>query len=105
MSKKQIEVACPCCETRLVVDVLTSTVLRASAPEQVDETGRVRVDESRWDAARDRVQGRGAQAEDRLESALSAERDKESRLDDLFEKARQKVRRRSRDEDGDEGEG
>jgi len=99
MNNKQIEVACPCCETRLVVDVLTSTVLRASGPQQVDETGKVRLDESRWDAARDRVHGRGAEAEDRLESALSAERDKESRLDDLFEKAREKVRRSSEDEE------
>ena len=50
---------------------------------------------------RSRVEGRGTRAEDRLESALSAERDKESRLDDLFERAKDKVQRRS-DQDEEE---
>jgi hypothetical protein len=102
MNEKQIEVTCPCCESRLVIDVLTRSILRASAASQVDETGKVQLDESRWDSARQRVSERGTVAEDRLESALSAEREKESRLEDLFERAQEKLRRR--DEDAEERE-
>jgi len=101
MENKQIEVTCPCCETRLAVDVLTQKVLKTTAPDQVDETGKAKLDLARWDSAARRVEGRGTRAEDRLESALSAERDKESRLDDLFERAKDKVQRRS-DQDEEE---
>ena len=94
MQKKQIEITCPCCSSKLAVDVLTETVLRASAPAELDETGRPKVDTKRWTGAEERVEDRSAKAEDRLESALSAEKDKETRLDDLFDKARAKVKRR-----------
>jgi len=97
MEIKQIEVTCPCCSSRLAVDVLTRSVLRASAPAELDETGKPVVDEGRWDVASKRVATRGESAEDRLESALSAEKQKESRLEDLFDKARAKVQRREED--------
>jgi hypothetical protein len=102
MESKQIDVDCPCCSTRLTIDVLTRKILRAAPPEQLDETGRAVLDESRWDEASARVEDRVQGAEDKLESALSAEREKESRLDDLFDKARRKVR--GQEEDGPGGE-
>lgn len=102
MQKKQIEITCPCCSSKLAVDVLTESVLRASAPAELDETGRPKVGTERWTKAEERVEGRSESAEDRLESAFSAERDKETRLDDLFDKARAKAKRREgEDEDPD----
>jgi len=91
METKQIEVECPCCSARLTIDVLTRVVMRTAPRGEVDETGRPVLDESRWDEATQRIENRSAGAQDKLEAALSAERDKESRLDDLFEKARKKV--------------
>ena len=98
METKQIEVDCPCCSTRLVVDVLTRTVLRADAPAQIDETGKAQLDPGRWDAAHGRVSGRGRSAEEKLGAALESERSKEDRLDSLFDKAKEKLQRR-KDED------
>lgn len=98
MESKQIEVECPCCSTRLVIDVLTRKIMRAVAPSEVDETGKPVLDESRWDEATDRVEHRTETAQDKLESAITAERDKESRLDDLFDKARKKVEEREETE-------
>lgn len=94
METKQIEVDCPCCKSRLTVDVLTRTVMRADAPAQVDETGAAKLDESRWDAARTRVSGRTRSAEDKLGDAMERERGKSDRLDSLFDKAKEKLERR-----------
>ncbi len=102
MQKKQIAITCPCCESKLAVDVLTETVLRASAPAELDEMGKPKVHTTRWTDAAKRIQGRSAKAEDRLESALSEEKDKETRLDDLFDKARAKVKRRESESEDSE---
>jgi len=93
METKQIEVACPCCSTHLTIDVLTRTIFRAVSPRDLDDTGKPVLDESRWDTASDLIEERGLDADNRLESALSAERDKEARLDDLFDKANEKLKR------------
>jgi hypothetical protein len=87
---KQIDVTCPCCQTRLTVDVRTSQVLRFARPSEVDETGKAVLDPARWDEAVERVQGRTRRVADELESGLSRERDKERHLDDLFDAARKK---------------
>lgn len=97
METKQIEVDCPCCRTRLIVDVLTRTVLRADAPAQVDETGKAQLDPGRWDAANERVSDRSRTAEDKFGSALERERAKVDRLDALFDQAKKKLSRRSDD--------
>jgi hypothetical protein len=99
METKQIEIDCPCCSTRLTIDVLTRKIMRAVSPAEIDETGKAKLDESRWDDATIRVEERVEDAQDKLESALSDERDKESRLDDLFDKARRKVRDRDEERD------
>ena len=90
MSAKEIEVVCPCCDSRLTIDVLTRTVLRSAGAQETDEFGKIRVDESRWDQAASRVKKRDDGAGDRLDDALEKERDRASQLDDLFDRARKK---------------
>ena len=99
MSAKQIDVTCPCCSTRLTVDVLTAQVLRRSPPspaasgaetsESAPEPGG-----DRWASAQARVRERSKSGEDRLENALEQERGKSKRFDELFEKAREKHTRK-----------
>ena len=93
MNPKQIEIRCPCCETRLVIDVLTSKVLRTGRPDEVDETGKLVLDESRWDRAQEKLKAKGTDA---FDQALSKEKSREADLDALFRKAREKA------SDGDE---
>ena len=95
MSSKQIEVTCPCCSTRLIVDVLSGQILRRSQPAQPaeEESGK-----DRWSSAQDRVRERTKSGEDKLKSALEHERGKSQRFDELFQKAREKHSRKG-DED------
>jgi hypothetical protein len=86
MSAKQIDVTCPCCSARLVVDVTTQSVLRTQRPD-----GPVGGDV--WGAAQATVRGRTKSGADKLESALEEERGKKDRLDDLFRKAQEKLKR------------
>jgi|688.fasta_scaffold1128273_1 hypothetical protein len=83
---KEIEVTCPCCEAKLTIDVLTRQVMRTRLPE----TGKER---DPWAAASDKVRERGAAGTDKLDKALSDETNKHARLDDAFDKAREKWRR------------
>lgn len=94
MDQKQIDVQCPCCSTRLTIDVLTRTILRHAQPEQIDETGKAVLDESRWDSANERVAGRKDAAQDKFDAALGKEQSREGDLDDLFEKAKRKAQRK-----------
>ena len=91
METKQIDVSCPCCNTRLTVDVLTRTVLRHAPPEQLDATGKPVLDENRWVSANEKVAGRKQEAKDKFDAALGKERSREQDLDDLFEKAKKKA--------------
>jgi hypothetical protein len=101
MAQKQIEVTCPCCATRLVVDVLTQTVLKHAQPRQLDETGKEILDESRWDQARDKVKGRLDGGDDKFDSALSREKSRSRDLDELFKKAQDKLAGREPDAGGE----
>ena len=91
MSAKQIDVTCPCCATRLTIDVLTAQVLRRSQPAEAEAPAG---GADRWTAAQERVRGRTQTGEDKLESALEQERGKSKRFDDLFDKAREKHTRK-----------
>jgi hypothetical protein len=93
MTAKQIEVTCPCCSTRLTVDVLTSQVLRRSLPAEKDAEGAAST-QDRWSSAQARVRDRTSAGEDKLQSALEHERTKSKRFDDLFDKAREKHTRK-----------
>ncbi len=96
MGTKQIDVVCPCCNTRLTVDVLTHKILRHATPAQIDETGKAVLDPHRWDSANKKVAGRGAASADKFDSALGQEKTRSGDLDDLFDKAKRKVEERKR---------
>ena len=91
METKQIEIACPCCKSRLLVDVRTGQLLRTLRPEQLDDKGKPLVSERDWDSALGRVEGRQQSRESRLEEALERERGKADRLDELFRQAKDKL--------------
>jgi hypothetical protein len=102
MSAKQIDVTCPCCSTRLTVDVLTAQVLRKTPPPGPAEgEPDAAPGADRWASAQARVRDRTKSGEDRLENALEQERGKSKRFDDLFEKAREKHTRKAGDEPAD----
>jgi len=98
METKQIEIACPCCKSRLLVDVRTGQLLRTLRPEEIDEKGKPVVSERDWDEALGRVKGRAQTRDGKLDEALSRERDKEDRLEELFRKAREKLESGEEDE-------
>jgi hypothetical protein len=91
MEAKQLEIACPCCTSRILVDVRTGKVLRTLPPEEHDAQGRPVVRQRDWDQALGRVQERTSSQQQRLDDALAREKDKASRLDDLFRKASEKL--------------
>jgi hypothetical protein len=91
METKQIEVDCPHCSTRILVDVRTGQVLRSLRPEQRDAGGKPVVTEADWEGAMGRVRSRETQRDTKLDTALQRERDKSSRLDDLFREASEKL--------------
>jgi hypothetical protein len=91
MDAKQIEIACPCCQSRLLVDLRTGKLLRSLRPEELDATGKPLVGERDWDQALGRVRERGGESENKLDSALDRERNRPRQLDDLFRKAREQL--------------
>lgn len=91
MEIKQIDIACPCCNALLTIDVLTRRVLKHAPPGQVDETGKPVLDEGRWDVASEKVSGRQDAARNKFDTALGKERSRERDLDDLFEQAKRKA--------------
>jgi hypothetical protein len=102
MSAKQIDVTCPCCSTRLTVDVLTAQVLRRAPPAAAAEREPdSELGADRWASAQERVRERTKSGPDRLENALEQERGKSKRFDELFEKAREKHTRKTGDEPAD----
>ena len=87
MAAKDVEVVCPCCSTRLTVDVLTGRVLRR---QEAAQEGTKTPKRDAWEAAQERVRSRSDDSARKLESALDHERTKEARFDELFRKASQK---------------
>ncbi|MDG1499612.1 MAG: hypothetical protein P8N31_07125 [Planctomycetota bacterium] len=85
MSKKEIDVTCPCCNSQLLVDVATAKVLRSRNPKEEDGGDKT------WGAAQGRVEARDERAKDAFNSALDREESREDALDDLFSKAQKKV--------------
>jgi hypothetical protein len=94
VSAKEIEVVCPCCQSRLSIDVLTAKVLRHETAGSSAAGG------DRWASAQDKVRGRTTSATDKLDRALDSERGKKDRLDDLFRKAQEKLKRPEDDAEG-----
>lgn len=98
MNKKDVEIVCPCCESRLTVDLRTETVVRRREPESTDDAGKPQLNDLGWDSAFGRVRDRTSESADKLDSALDRERNRESDLEDLFRQARE----RASETDGDE---
>ncbi len=92
MSKKEIDVTCPCCDSELLVDVGTGQVLRSRAAGERDGG------EASWTQAKGRVEGRGDRGQDAFDQALSGEQSRERDLDDLFDQAKERaLERKKRD--------
>ncbi len=100
MAVREIEVACPCCSSRIWVDVSTGKVVRTRRPQETDEAGRILISDKDWESVRDRVRKRPEEGQGKLEAALDRERNKADTLDELFTKAKEKARRREEEEDG-----
>lgn len=90
MSAKEIEVECPCCKSRLTVDLRTERAVRW-APEGRRDAADAPRQEGRWDAAVDRVDGRERRAQDDLDRALDRERDRAEELERRFRDAERKL--------------
>ena len=88
--KKDATVVCPCCDSRIEVDLLSGKILRWSRPEELDETGKPVVSETDWAEANQRVAQRKEKAADLFEAGLAREKSREKDLDDLFKKAKDK---------------
>jgi hypothetical protein len=94
MNAKDIEVRCPCCETRILVDVATGKVLKTTPAARDDaQAAEGSGARDRWESAQQRVRDRSQTSNQKLESALEAERTKSERFDELFRKAREKQSR------------
>ena len=97
MDAKELEVDCPCCASRLWIDVRTRTVVRALKPGESDETGKTVLRESDWSAANERVSKRMGGATDKFDESLSREKKRSQDLDELFRKASDKLKGKEKD--------
>jgi hypothetical protein len=93
MEIKDVEVTCPCCSTRITLDVRTRKILRSRPPKRVDESGKPVLDAKDWDEINSKVKNRLGSASDKFEEGLARETTREKDLDDLFRKANDKIRR------------
>jgi len=94
MESKQLEISCPCCSSRILVDVRTGSILRTLRAGEADETGKPKVGERDWSEALGKVSKRTTEAPGKLDAALQKERDKTSRLDDLFKQASETLKKK-----------
>ncbi|QDV05343.1 hypothetical protein Poly30_08400 [Planctomycetes bacterium Poly30] len=101
---KEIEVDCPCCEARILIDVRTKTVLRHTPKASLNEFGRPDGGTGAWDRAHARVSARKGRGTDAFDDALAREQSREKNFDDLFEKAKAKVDGKKKALDGDESD-
>ncbi|MAB80451.1 MAG: hypothetical protein CMJ89_13950 [Planctomycetes bacterium] len=92
--KKDARVVCPCCNSRIEVDVRTGKILRWRRPEELDETGKPIMRDSDWNDASQRVSGRLGEAQGRFDSSFDKEKSRERDLDDLFRKAQDKLQKK-----------
>ena len=97
METKEVAIRCPCCESRITVDVRTRKIVTWHRAGEVDRKGKPIVTKEDWNAAEGKVQNRLAAGEDRFDANLSREKTRGRDLDDLFEKMSEKP---DDDEDG-----
>lgn len=94
MDSREVKLDCPCCGSRLEIDVRTAKVLRWRKKGEVDETGKPVLSESDWSAASERVGKRMGTAADKFDESLTREKGRTKDLDDLFRKASEKLGRK-----------
>lgn len=94
MDTKEVRIDCPCCSSRLEIDVRTGTVVRWRAKTETDEVGKPVLGERDWGAATSKVQGRQGAAADKFDESLSREKARARDLDELFRKANDALRRK-----------
>jgi hypothetical protein len=92
MESKEVKLDCPCCQSRLEIDVRTGTILRWRRKGETDETGKPVLRDSDWAAASDRVSRRSGAAVDKFDESLMREKSRTQDLDELFRKANEKLR-------------
>lgn len=92
MESKQIEITCPCCASRILVDVRTGAILRTRGRDEGPGAEGAEEGRQDWSKALGRVQKRSTEAPGKLDAALEREREKRARLDDLFLKANEKLK-------------
>jgi hypothetical protein len=80
MSRRNLWVRCPACDSKLEVDERDGRVLRQ---QRGGRAGQATQDDD-WAAAVARARSKRGAGEDKLEAALARERSKEHELDDLF---------------------
>jgi uncharacterized Zn finger protein (UPF0148 family) len=83
MTENTLTVTCPCCETKLVVDPDTGTILRE---ERV-----IKREHSSLDEAFGAVKANKKDSEDRLARAFSEAKNRDSILEKKFQEARKKA--------------
>jgi len=81
---RNLDITCPCCETRLVVDPDTGAILR--------EDRVVKREHKTLDDALDHVNAQRREAEHKLERALRDSKNREEILEKKFEEARRKAK-------------
>jgi hypothetical protein len=91
VNSREIEVTCPCCSARLVVDVRTTQVMKTVRKE--DAAGAAPATDP-WAAAQDKVRDRTRSGTDKMDSALDYERGKTQRFDEFFKRATEKHTRK-----------
>jgi hypothetical protein len=85
MGAKEIAVRCPCCDSRLVVDVQGSRVLSWTPADKLDAAGKKDAEQG-WTAAHERAKGKLGEGLDKFEAGLRREQQREKDLDDLWRK-------------------
>ena len=89
MEIKEVQVACPCCQSQLTVDVRTSKVVRWNEAAQEDDMGKKQPHD--FDDVSKRVQGRMGSALDKFDENLARDKRRGKDLDELFRKANEKL--------------
>lgn len=91
MDTKEVKLDCPCCQSRLEIDVRTATIVRWRKKGETDEAGKPVLRESDWGAASERVSKRIGSAGDKFDESLTREKKRAQDLDELFRKANEKL--------------
>jgi hypothetical protein len=94
MDSKEVKIDCPCCGSRLEIDVRTARIMRWRKKGETDETGKPVMKESDWSTATERVSRRMGTAADKFDESLTREKGRAKDLDELFRKANEKLGRK-----------